>query len=120
MAASVMDFAAMIVSGIFLLTGAFFAVVGALGIVRFPDFFTRLHGGGVTDTLGAGLILLGLIIQAGFSLVALKVLMIFVFLMVTSPTACHALAQAALTEGVKPRMMAGGNAAAADEDSHQA
>ncbi len=87
-----------------LLAGSFFAVVGGVGIVRLPDFFTRLHGGGITDTLGAGLILLSLMFQAGWSLALVKLLMILGFLFVTSPTACHALAQAALTDGLVPRL----------------
>ncbi len=91
-----------------LVTGGFFSVVGAIGIVRLPDFFTRLHGGGITDTLGAGLILLGLMFQAGFSLALVKVVMILGFLTITSPTGCHALAQAALTQGVRPLLYTGG------------
>ena len=90
------------ISGICLAAGAFFAVVGGIGIVRFPDFYSRLHGGGVTDTTGAGLIMLGLMFQAGFSLVTVKLIMILFFLFITSPTSCHALAHAAWTYGLKP------------------
>ena len=82
--------------------GAVFMVIGAIGVVRLPDFFTRLHAGGITETMGAGLILLGLMFQAGLTLALPKVLMILIFLVVTSPTACHALAQAAITKGVEP------------------
>jgi len=85
-----------------LLGGAIFLVIGAVGLVRLPDFFTRLHAGGVTETMGVGLILLGLVFQAGWSLALPKVLMILCFLIATSPTACHALAQAAIIDGVKP------------------
>ncbi len=85
-----------------LLAGSFFAVVGGIGIVRLPDFYSRLHGGGITDTLGAGLILLGLMFQAGMTLVTVKLVMIFFFLFVTSPTSCHALASSALAHGVRP------------------
>ena len=85
-----------------LLAGSFFAVVGGIGIVRLPDFYSRLHGGGITDTLGAGLILLGLMFQAGLTLVTVKLVMIFFFLFVTSPTSCHALASSALAHGVSP------------------
>ncbi len=91
-----------ILSWIFLITGAFFSIVGGIGIVRMPEFYSRLHGGGITDTLGAGLILIGLLFQTGFELTTVKVLMILFFLMVTSPTSCHALAKSALTQGVKP------------------
>ncbi len=91
-----------ILSWIFLITGAFFSIVGGIGIVRMPEFYSRLHGGGITDTLGAGLILIGLLFQTGIELTTVKVLMILFFLMVTSPTSCHALAKSALTQGVKP------------------
>lgn len=91
-----------VLTWIFLLTGSFFSIVGGIGIVRLPDFFSRLHGGGITDTLGAGLIMSGLLIQGGLSLTTVKLLMILFFLAVTSPTSCHALAKSALTQGLKP------------------
>lgn len=91
-----------ILTWIFLLTGSFFAIVGGIGIVRLPEFFSRLHGGGVTDTLGAGLIVTGLMFQGGLSLTTVKLLMILFFLTVTSPTSCHALAKSALSQGLKP------------------
>lgn len=93
-----------VVSWIFLLCGSFFAVVGGVGIVRLPEFFSRLHGGGVTDTLGAGLILLGLCFQIGSGFILVKLLMILFFLMVSSPSSCHALARSALSQGVKPEL----------------
>ena len=92
-----------LVSWVFLLAGSFFAVVGGVGIVRLPDFYSRLHGGGVTDTMGAGLILLGLMFQAGLTLITVKLVMIFFFLFVTSPSSCHALASSALAHGVEPK-----------------
>ena len=85
-----------------IITGSFFAVVGGIGIVRLPDFYARLHGGGITDTMGAGLILLGLMFQAGQPLVVVKLVMICFFLFITSPTSCHALASSALAHEVKP------------------
>ena len=93
-----------IISWTLLLAGSFFSIVGGIGIVRLPEFYSRLHGGGVTDTLGAGLIMAGLILQAGFSLVAFKLLTILFFLVVTSPTSCHALAKSALFQGLKPEL----------------
>ncbi len=93
-----------IVSWLLLLGGSFFAVTGGIGLIRLPDFFTRLHGGGVTDTLGAGLILFGLMVQAGVSLATAKLLMILVFLLITSPTSCHALAQSARLQGLEPKL----------------
>ena len=97
-----MELLATILSGIFLLSGVFFVVVGAIGIYRFPDFYSRLHGAGVTDTLGAGLILIGLIFQAGLTLVAVKLAFIGAFLFFTSPTSTHAIANAAYVAGLKP------------------
>ncbi len=89
-------------SWILLLGGSFFLVVGAVGLVRLPDFFTRMHAAGVTDTGGAGLVLLGLMLQGGFSLVTVKLAFILLFILFTSPTACHALAKAALHAGHEP------------------
>ena len=82
--------------------GSAFILVGGLGLVRMPDFFTRLHAASVADTAGAGFILLGLMLQAGLSLTTFKLVLIFVFLVFTSPTAAHALAHAALLDGVLP------------------
>lgn len=97
-----MELVVTVISWVCLVTGSLFAVVGGIGIVRLPDFYTRLHSGGITDTMGAGLILLGLMFQAGLTLVTVKLVMIFFFLFVTSPTSCHALASAALAHGVRP------------------
>lgn len=91
-----------VLSGICLVTGGFFCVVGAVGMLRMPDFYTRMHAASVIDTLGAGLILLGLMLQAGFTLVTVKLLMVGVLILFASPTATHALARAALLRGVRP------------------
>jgi len=72
------------------------------GVIRLPDFYTRLHAAGMTDTLGAELILFGLIVQSGFSQMTLKLLLVAFFLFVTSPTATHAVANAAYKNGLKP------------------
>lgn len=85
-----------------LTTGGMFCVVGALGLVRMPGFFTRLHAASVVDTLGAGLILAGLMVQAGFTLVTFKLLVLGLLLLFAAPTANHALAKAALARGVDP------------------
>ena len=108
------------VSWALLASGAFLVVVGALGLIRMPDFYTRMHAAGITDTLGADLILAGLMVQAGFSLVTVKLLLIGAFLFFTSPTSTHAIANAALTAGLKPRVAeaadAGDGSAAAKDD----
>jgi len=85
-----------LISWVCLLAGAFFAISGGVGILRFPDFFTRMHATGVTDTLCSGLILVGLMFQAGWSAALLKLFLILAFLLLTSPTATHAIAKAAL------------------------
>lgn len=85
-----------------LLAGGFFCIVGAIGLLRMPDFYTRMHAASVVDTLGAGLILLGLMLQAGFTLVTVKLSMVGILLFFTGPTATHALARAAMLRGLKP------------------
>ncbi len=91
-----------LISWAFLILGSFFCVVGALGLIRLPDFYSRMHGGGITDTLGAGLVLIGLMVQGGLSLITVKLVLIFLFLLLTSPTGTHAVAKAAFTSGLKP------------------
>lgn len=85
-----------------LLAGGVFCVVGAVGLLRMPDFYTRMHAASVIETLGAGLILLGLLLQAGLTLVAVKLLMVGLLIFFASPTATHALARAAMLGGLKP------------------
>ena len=85
-----------VVSAILLLVGSVFALIGSIGIVRMPDVFTRLHAAGITDTLGAAGVRLGLALKAGFSLLVVKWLLMLSFLLLLNPTACHALARAAL------------------------
>jgi multicomponent Na+:H+ antiporter subunit G len=92
-----------LVSWICLLAGSAMALIGALGLLRLPDVFARMHGAGIIDTLGLGLILVGLMFQAGFSLITVKLILIFVFVLYTSPTTTHALAQACLYGGVRPQ-----------------
>ncbi len=92
-----------VVSYFCLAAGAFFVLVGTIGVIRLPDFYTRLHAAGLVDTLGCLLILLGLILQAGFSLVTIKLLMIIGFILFTSPMANHALAKAAIHGGIMPK-----------------
>ena len=90
------------ISWLCLAAGGVFCVIGAAGLVRMPSFFTRMHAASLIDTLGAGLILLGLMLQAGFTLVTLKLVVIGLLLLFASPTATHALAKAAVARGVDP------------------
>ncbi|KAB2913275.1 MAG: monovalent cation/H(+) antiporter subunit G [Hyphomicrobiaceae bacterium] len=87
-----------------ILAGGFFTIVGAIGLVRMPDVYTRMHAASVTDTLGAGLLLLGFMLQAGPSLVLLKLVFLFVLFFFVSPVATHAVANAALHYGIKPQL----------------
>ncbi len=85
-----------------LVAGGLFCIVGAIGMLRMPDFYTRMHAASVTETLGAGFILVGLVLQAGFTLVAVKLVMMGLLIFFVSPTATHALARAAMTRGLEP------------------
>ncbi len=97
-----MEMISQIAGWVLLLLGSAFILIGAVGVIRLPDVFARMHGAGIIDTLGAGLILAGLMTQAGFTLIMVKLAFIFIFLIFTNPTATHALARAALNAGVKP------------------
>lgn len=102
-----MDTAGMILnilSAILLIAGAITIMIGSLGVLRFPDFFTRIHAAGITDTTGSLLLFSGLIITAGLSLVTAKLVIILILLLFTSPTASHALAKAAVHAGYSPLM----------------
>ena len=100
----ILQLAADIVSWIFILAGSASIVIAALGLVRLPDFYTRLHAGGVTDTLGAELLIIGMAIHAGFTLITVKLVIIGMFLFFTGPTSTHATANAAWVAGLKPRL----------------
>lgn len=82
--------------------GLFFMIVGTIGVLRMPDVFTRLHAAGMTDTMGAGFLILGMCLQAGLGLVLVRLVFVYAFLTFTSPIATHALARAALAAGVAP------------------
>ena len=90
------------ISWILIVGGTFFVIIGAIGTLRFPDFWARLHAASVTESAGVVLLLSGLCIQAGFTLVTFKLLIIGVFLFITGPTSTHAIANAALVSGLKP------------------
>lgn len=93
-----------ILSWVLLLTGGFLGITGAVGLFRFPDFFTRLHAASVTDTLCAGLIIFGLILQGASLVITIKLILILLFFAYTSPTASHSLAKAALHGNLKPQL----------------
>ena len=93
-----------VLSWVFILSGAGFVVIGGIGMLRLPDFYTRVHAAGITDTMGAWLMLVGLMFQAGWTLVTVKLLMLLFFLVATSPLATHALAKAAFLRDLRPML----------------
>jgi multicomponent Na+:H+ antiporter subunit G len=90
------------IGGGFVAAGALLSIIGALGVLRFPDVFTRIHAASITDTGGASLVILGLALIAGLEPLTLKLLLIWVFIMLTTPAAAHALANAAFCSGHAP------------------
>lgn len=90
------------VGGILVVAGSILMAIGALGLVRMPDVFTRMHAASVIDTLGVSLVLIGLVFYAGWSLVSVKLIFLVLFITLTSPTATHAVARAAFHAGLKP------------------
>tara|TARA_B100000315_G_scaffold160017_1_gene148540 strand:+ start:182 stop:469 length:288 start_codon:yes stop_codon:yes gene_type:complete len=80
--------------------GVFFLLTGAIGLLRFPDSYTRMHAAGKCDTLGSLLVLTGLACDEGLELASVKLLIVAVFIFLTSPTATHAIARAAKQSGV--------------------
>ncbi len=91
-----------ILSWVLLTAGGAFVLVGGIGALRMPNLYTRMHAASVTDTMGAVLVIAGVMLQAGLSLVTIKLAAILIFLLITGPTASYALASAALLAGIKP------------------
>ncbi|GAB4225437.1 MAG: hypothetical protein Kow0032_01280 [Methyloligellaceae bacterium] len=96
-----------IAGGLLLALGAFFFVVGAIGIYRFPDVYARMHAAGISDTVGVALLIAGMMLFSGFTLITAKLAIILGVILFTSPIATHALAQAALHAGVEPLLANG-------------
>ena len=84
-------------------SGCFFVLIGALGILKLPEFWSRLHAASVVESAGMILLISGLCIQSGLSLITVKLILLIVFLFLTGPTATHAVASAALVSGMKPK-----------------
>jgi multicomponent Na+:H+ antiporter subunit G len=98
-----MVFIEQFVAPLLLIVGSFLCITGAIGMLRFPDFFTRMHATSVTETLGAGLILFALMLLSNGPIEVIKLALVLLFLLCTGPTAVHALAKSALTAGLVPR-----------------
>ena len=99
-----MDILFSISSGLFLLIGSFLCISGGVGILKFPDFYSRMHAVGVTETLATAMILIGLMLQNPDALVVLKLILILLLTLFISPTASHALAKAAIQNNLKPKL----------------
>lgn len=87
---------------IFILGGLFFFFAGTVGLLRFPDVYTRMHATGKCDTLGAMLMLSGIAIANGLTFTSLKIILIVAFLMLANPTSTHAMIRAAINSGIIP------------------
>ena len=91
-----------VLSWVLLTLGGISVLIGGIGALRMPDLYTRMHAASVTDSMGAMLVLSGIMLQAGWSLVTIKLIAILLFLLLTSPTSSNALASAALLAGTRP------------------
>jgi multicomponent Na+:H+ antiporter subunit G len=99
---SIMALIVDLLSWVLLSVGGIYILIGGIGVVRLPEFYTRMHAASLTDSIGTILILVGIMLQAGVSLAAFKLMAILVFMLLTGPTATYALANAALMSGFKP------------------
>ena len=97
-----MELIADILSWPLLIAGTVFAIIGGIGMIRLPDLFSRMHAASIVDTIAIALIAFGLMIQAGPTLVTVKLIIILLFVFMTSPTSTHALAKAALHGALRP------------------
>lgn len=92
------------ISGVLLAAGSAFVIIGAFGVLRMPDLFTRMHASSVTETLGMILVIAGLMFYAGWTLATFKLFAIALFLLFTAPVASYAMANAAIMSGVEPAL----------------
>ncbi|HCM48099.1 MAG TPA: sodium:proton antiporter [Colwellia sp.] len=99
-----MDMILNISGALCLLVGSFLCISGGVGLLRFPDFYTRMHAVGVTDTLGAGMILIGLMFYSPDFLIFSKLVIILLLTLLIGPTTSHVLAKAAMQNNLKPKL----------------
>ena len=83
-----------LLSAVLIVLSVFFFFVGVVGLIRMPDVFSRLHATTKADTLGAGLVIVGLVFQTGISRASVSLLIVLVFVWLTNPTAAHTIAAA--------------------------
>lgn len=91
-----------IIATILIAGGAFFMVTGVLGLLRFPDFYTRLHATGKCDTLGEVLVIVGCMVYQGWSFITVKLFFLMFFIFLANPVGTHAIMKAAYLTGLKP------------------
>jgi multicomponent Na+:H+ antiporter subunit G len=91
-----------ILSWVLILSGSAFTLIGAIGTLRFPDFWSRLHAASVSESAGMILLVSGMCLHSGFTLITVKLIIIAIFIFITGPTSTHAVASASLTSGETP------------------
>lgn len=102
-------------SDICLLLGGILTLTGAVGLLRLPSFFTRLHAASVTETLGATLLIIGIMLDTGWTLDAAKLMLLILIMIVANPTITHALCRAVAHDGSTPEMEVGNPLKSSDE-----
>lgn len=90
-----------VISAVFIIAGLFFIVVGTIGLLRLPDFYSRMHATGKCDTLGVGLTIIGLMIYNGLNFISVKLLFLVIFIFIVNPVATHTIARAAHKVGLQ-------------------
>ena len=115
----IFDLAIDLLSWALLLLGAASVLIGGIGALRFPEFYTRIHAASLTDTMASILIISGLLLQSGFTLATFKLVAILAFLLLTGPTATYALANAALLSGLRPNAAVPKNPSPPDENGSE-
>lgn len=90
---------------VFVILGIFFLLIGSIGTIRLPDFYSRTHATSKSDTLGMILIIIGLIIYEGLTLNGGKLFLVLLFILIANPIGSHALARAAHLSGLTPRFI---------------
>ena len=91
-----------IITGIFFFIGSISIIIGACGLIKLPDVFSRIHAAGMIDTGGSAFFLLGMIVQSGWSLITVKLVLIGIFIFFTSPVTSHVTANLALEKNLTP------------------
>ena len=97
-----MEFIKDIITGIFFFIGSMYIIIGACGLIKLPDVFSRIHAAGMIDTGGTAFFLLGMIVQSGWSLITVKLILIGIFIFFTSPVTSHVTANLARQKKIIP------------------